>query len=123
MIVVRLVMSLVVLVTGMVLSATRPAHAASAPVIHAQARTAVAPKVTKAEPVMMRMVDCESYDIQPCYTYDDGAWRMVISYKPYRMVKLSVCKAEDGGPKLPCIWKKNNRVSKGQPVTRNVFMK
>lgn len=95
---------------------------ATTPVAHVQTTKPTAPKAGKGEPAMMRMVDCESYDIQPCYTYDDGAWRMVTSYSPYHSVKLSVCKYEDfGGPQYPCIWKRDNRVSKGEPVTRNVF--
>lgn len=95
---------------------------------HAQTRTTGTPTITTpaartpaSEPLMARMVNCEDYDIQPCYTYDDGAWRVVLSYKPYRAVRVVVCKAEDGGPILPCIWKRNNRVAKGQPITRNVF--
>ncbi|HEY0109655.1 MAG TPA: hypothetical protein VGB67_08520 [Fibrella sp.] len=87
--------------------------------------TVSTPTVAKGhtEPLMARMVDCESYDIQPCWTYDEGRYVMVLSYSPYRVVKLSVCKVEDGGPALPCIWRKDNRVPKGEPVTRNVFTK
>lgn len=76
-----------------------------------------------SEPTMYRLVNCEDYDIQPCYTYDEGQWRMVASYYPYKYVKLYKCTAEDGGKYLPCIWKDNNRVGKGQPKTRNVFVK
>lgn len=79
------------------------------------------PSVRKADPNMSRMVNCEDYDIQPCWTYDEGSYRIVLSYEPYKSVKLSLCAKEDGGPKLPCVWKRNNRVEKGQPVTRNVF--
>ncbi len=83
----------------------------------------VATKQAMREPYMLRMVNCEDYDIQPCYTYDEGAYRMVYSYSPYKAVKLTKCTAEDGGKVLPCIWKHNNKVKKGQPVTRNVFTK
>jgi hypothetical protein len=95
---------------------------------HAQTRTTGPPTMgtpaayrPASDPLMARMVDCEDYDVQPCYTYDDGAWRVVLSYKPYKAVRVVVCKVEDGGPILPCIWKRNNRVGKSQPITRNVF--
>jgi hypothetical protein len=95
---------------------------------HAQERTTGTPAITTpaaqrpaSEPLMARMVDCEDYNVQPCWTYDEGAYRVVLSYKPYKAVRVVVCKVEDGGPVLPCIGKRNNRVSKGQPVTRNVF--
>jgi hypothetical protein len=33
--------------------------------------------------------DCENVMTVPCVTLDDGAWRKVTSYKPYRSVKIS----------------------------------
>lgn len=75
------------------------------------------------EPTMYRLVNCEDYDIQPCYTYDGGQWRMVVSYYPYKYVKLYKCTEEDGGKYLPCIWKDVNKVAKNAPKTRNVFVK
>jgi hypothetical protein len=79
-----------------------------------------------ADPLMARMVNCEDFDIQPCFTWDDGAWRIVLSYSPYKSVKAYDCTAEDGGKKLPCIWRDYNRPAKGKksdPKTRNVFWK
>lgn len=108
----------VIVTTTLLLVGNVPAKATES---HADSRSVITPRASKGEPAMMRMVNCEEYDVQPCYTYDEGAWRMVTSYNPYRAVRLYVCKAEDGGPKLPCIWTKKNRVAKGQPVTRNVF--
>lgn len=97
---------------------------------HAQARSTGTPthstpvaKKVHHEPLMMRLVNCEDYDIQPCWTYDDGAYRLVTSYHPYYSIKIrTVCKSEDGGPVLPCISKRNNRVAKGAPITRNLFI-
>ncbi len=80
---------------------------------------------TTKDPAMARMVNCEDYDIQPCFTYDEGAWRMVTSYSPYHSIKLVKCTEEDASGKqtLPCIWKNYNKVGKGQPRTKNVFFK
>ncbi len=78
---------------------------------------------TTKEPSMARMVNCEDYDIQPCFTYDEGHWRVVTSYSPYASYTLYKCTEEDGGAKLPCIWKDYNKVAKGQPRTKNVFHK
>lgn len=119
-----LIMILAIILTGTVLTLTTPAESHAASLAHATPTVTHTPASKAArEPLMARMVNCEDYDIQPCYTYDDGAWRMVLSYTPYKSVKLNRCKEEDGGPILPCIWKDNNRVKKGQPVTRNVFTK
>lgn len=53
--------------------------------------------VTQAEPAQGRpapvkvssLVDCEDQNVQPCITFDDGKWRLVLSYQPYtaRVVK------------------------------------
>ena len=122
--------SLIIIVAAILALLTVHTPYAEAAESHAKSSSTATPTRTypvartpMREPLMMRMVNCEDYDIQPCYTYDEGAWRMVMSYSPYKAVKLSKCKEEDGGPILPCIWKDNNRVKKGQPVTRNVFVK
>lgn len=86
-----------------------------------QGVTQVAQK-RRTDPIQARLVDCEDFDVQPCWTVDDGAYRIVMSYKPYRSFKVSLCKAEDGGKKLPCLWRKNNKRSDGI-VTRNYFYK
>lgn len=49
------------------------------------------------------MVDCESYDIQPCYTQDDGIWKIVTSYSPYKAQNMKICAAKISAP---CIEKK-----------------
>jgi hypothetical protein len=78
---------------------------------------------TTKTPHMARMVNCEDYDIQPCFTYDDGHWRVVTSYMPYASYTLYRCTEEDGGARIPCIWKDYNKVAKSQPRTKNVFTK
>ena len=78
---------------------------------------------------MSRMVNCEDFDIQPCYTWDEGKWMVVYSYAPYKAVRAYDCKEEDGvakGQKYPCVWKQDNKKPKGHksdPTTRNVFWK
>lgn len=90
---------------------------------------AAAPTVgsaVKSSTYQSAMVNCEDFDIQPCYTYDEGSWRIVLSYNPYKAVKAYDCTAEDGGKKLPCVWKQDNKKPKGHksdPSTRNVFWK
>ncbi len=83
------------------------------------------PASTTKAPAMARMVNCEDYDIQPCFTYDSGKIYIVTSYSPYRSTKLDKCIEEDASGKqtLPCIWKDYNKVGKGQPRTKNVFFK
>lgn len=124
MIVRAITLLLTLLVAGTVATACSPveSHAATRSTGTYTVPTKVASQSVR-EPLMARMVNCEDYDVQPCYTYDEGSYRMVLSYAPYKAVKLSMCKEEDGGPVLPCIWKDNNRVKKGQPITRNVFTK
>lgn len=78
-------------------------------------------KYVPADPNMSRLTDCEDFDIQPCWTLDEGQYRIVYSYDPYRSKRVVLCKAEDGGPKLPCLSKRNNKVLRGEPVTRNYF--
>lgn len=63
------------------------------------------------DPEMRSIRDCEDLReadgvtrSNPCMTYDEGAWRLVSSYAPYTAEKVVPCKAEDGGPILPCVW-------------------
>lgn len=39
-----------------------------------------------------RLYNCEDRDVVPCYTYDEGEWRVVRSYAPYRYGKVKLCK-------------------------------
>ncbi len=119
---IRSVILVLATIAALLFGTPSESHAADRTAFTHTAPTMVTKQAVR-EPYMMRMVNCEDYDIQPCYTWDEGAWRMVVSYSPYKAVKLAKCKAEDGGPVLPCIWKHNNKVKKGQPVTRNVFTK
>jgi hypothetical protein len=57
---------------------------------------------------MVRMVDCEDVDIQPCITKDEGQWRKVTSYNPYRYIVVKTCKTAKGGPSYPCVWTKKD---------------
>lgn len=50
------------------------------------------------------MADCEDTGKTPCITYDDGKWRKVDSYSPYRARVVAQCKSVKGGPKYPCVW-------------------
>lgn len=38
-----------------------------------------------------KLVDCEDMDVQPCFTYDEGKWKVVYSYKPYTAKNVKVC--------------------------------
>lgn len=69
-----------------------------------------------------KMVGCEDRDVQPCWTYDEGSYRIVYSYEPYSAKAVKLCKQEDGsGSTLPCIWKDNNAGEKPGMQTRNYF--
>lgn len=60
---------------------------------------------------VLRVPDCEDTDgpVTPCVTVDDGRWRLVTSYAPYRYRTLHVCVTKDEigsrivGP-VPCVW-------------------
>lgn len=49
-------------------------------------------------------VDCEDTDDMKavCVTFDEGEWRLMLSFKPYRYVKLNRC-AVISTKKLPCV--------------------
>lgn len=84
--------------------------------------------VAKSPVYRAAMVNCEDFDIQPCYTYDEGSWRVVLSYDPYKSVKVYDCKEDwnSDKQKLPCVWKQDNKKPKGHksdPSTRNVYYK
>lgn len=58
------------------------------------------------DPVETRFFDCGDGDGNaPCVTWDENEWRLVVDYTPYSYVRLYQCTAEDGGKKLPCVWK------------------
>jgi hypothetical protein len=50
------------------------------------------------------LMNCEETERTPCVTYDDGIWRKVSSYNPYRYQKINKCKTAHGGPKYPCAY-------------------
>lgn len=52
--------------------------------------------------------DCEDIETVPCVTVDEGEWRMVTSYRPYRKLSLGVCKSIV--PKnAPCVFTRKNK--------------
>lgn len=62
---------------------------------------------TAPDPTRHILADCEDADaIQgPCVTWDKNTWRIIQSYSPYRALTVPQCRAEDGGPDLPCVWR------------------
>lgn len=44
--------------------------------------------------------NCEDKDVTPCYTYDEGAWKVVKSYTPYKASKVKLCKTFRS---VPCL--------------------
>lgn len=38
-----------------------------------------------------RLTNCEDVDRTPCWTFDDGAYRVVTSYGPYRSHTVRLC--------------------------------
>lgn len=48
------------------------------------------------------LINCEDTTRTPCITFDDGKWKRVDSYTPYRASVISKCKSVNGGPKYPC---------------------
>jgi hypothetical protein len=52
------------------------------------------------------MRNCEDIDVQPCYTFDEGKWRIVYSYNPYKSRAVSLCNSKSSN--LPCLTKSTN---------------
>lgn len=50
------------------------------------------------------LANCEDVNIQPCYTYDDGKWRIVYSYSPYKSKAVKLCNSKSSN--VPCLNKK-----------------
>jgi hypothetical protein len=50
---------------------------------------------------VVRYTDCEDSLKVPCITQDDGAWRKVTGYHPYRSTTVRVC--TNGAPVRPCL--------------------
>lgn len=61
---------------------------------------------TQPQPVSARFFDCEDRQRIPCITFDEGEWRVVDSYSPYRFIPLPQCDAEDYPTVTPCVWKR-----------------
>ncbi len=45
--------------------------------------------------------DCEDTGKPMCYTIDDGVWRVVSSYNPYRSKAVKLCKSRKVS--VPCL--------------------
>lgn len=84
-------------------------------------------QLNSADPYMAKALECKEYEnhVTPCVRMvKGGKWEFVLSFYPSKIVKLNNCTAEDGGPKLPCIWQETNeKDKKSDPTTRNVFWK
>lgn len=75
----------------------------------------------KVIPRMSRLVNCDEWEIQPCWMERNGVFLILRSYGPYNAYEVEICKAEDGGPILPCLWQKDNADKDGGISTRNFF--
>lgn len=69
------------------------------PLVSNQKAEAAKPQMTN----MSRLVNCEDMDVQPCFTFDEGKWRIVYSYSPYKAKTVSFC------GEAPCLSKKANK--------------
>jgi hypothetical protein len=47
---------------------------------------------SKARVTLRAYVDCEDVQRTPCVTIDEGTWRLVRDYTPYKATKLKECK-------------------------------
>lgn len=56
-----------------------------------------------------KLRDCEDTGKASCYTYDDGKWRVVTSYSPYKSKVVKLCSK---GTKRACLMpeKKGTRI-------------
>lgn len=66
---------------------------------------------TPTDPIQHNYPDCGDGP-PPCVTWDEHAWHLVHGYEPHRTTILVQCRAEDGGPVLPCVWKQQTPDSK-----------
>lgn len=64
------------------------------------------------------LANCEDIDVQPCYTYDSGKWRIVYSYNPYKSRAVSLCNSKSTN--VPCLTKSTN--SDGAKIYKWRFM-
>lgn len=46
------------------------------------------------------VADCEEVDLQPCVTFDENEWRMVLSYDPYAYRRIDACRPVEHYPCL-----------------------
>lgn len=54
-------------------------------------------------------LECEDGDAPPCIMWDEDSFYLITSWAPWRSIKLSSCKNEDGsGSALPCVWDAKN---------------
>lgn len=77
------------------------------------------PAEAKGSAITVRlMVDCEDTETitVPCVTFDEGQWRMVKSYSPYKYKKLGKCKAFHR--KAPCVYTKKLKSGKYRVVLK-----
>lgn len=75
--------------------------------------TPPAPTITVQEvtQTVRYLPDCEDEQTTPCVTLDEGTWREVTSYQPYKFDPLAVCDVEDYPTNVPCVWKKQHAQS------------
>ncbi|OKI54528.1 hypothetical protein [Micromonospora sp. CB01531] len=100
----RTIATLAMLVT---LSACQPANSNSTTETSASEPTTVAT-------LAATLPDCEDVEgVTPCYTFDEGEWRVVESYSPYRAITLPECATEDSDN---CYW---DAASQGNGKGRN----
>lgn len=78
-----LALALLPLLAALIALGATPATASPAPV-HPATRTHVVQHAT-------RLTNCEDVDRTPCWTFDDGAYRVVTSYAPYRSHTVRLC--------------------------------
>jgi hypothetical protein len=46
---------------------------------------------------MTKVADCEDTGKPVCYTYDEGEWRIVTSYNPYKAKSVKLCTKKGAG--------------------------
>lgn len=97
---------------------------ASAVALTALSITLLAPaaQATTHRPVVhsSAMVNCEDFDVQPCWTTDDDGLRVVLSYQPYTGHVVRMCPVKVTAAATPCLSRGLNRTPKGEPHTRNL---
>lgn len=64
----------------------------------------------RTEEWFLVLADCEDTSTAPCFTYDEGSWRVVHSYNPYSFTDVPLCQTrENRRTQLPCLSKAYDR--------------